>query len=186
MKIQVLLTTITLAGFALVGCSEKDIQVTAPEDSSAPIVMDELPPMFEASGHPEHGPHGGELVELGNEAFHIEMIHVKDAAAFYVLDGAAKNAVAIAADELTVSLKKDGEVRSFKLPADAQADDESGKSSRFASVDKELAKWLETGAEGVIVVNIDSKSFTGNISHDHDHEGHDHESDDHEGHDHAH
>ncbi len=169
------LLTVTLACFVLTGCSQKDIQFDdAPAESSEPIVMDEMPPMFDTGGHPEHGPHGGELIELGNEAFHIEMLHVSDAVAFYVLDDSATKPVAIEADKVTVSLKKDGEVKTFELLADRQADDEPGKSSRFASIDPEMAEWMEYGAEGVVILQIQGKSFNGKISHDHDHEGHSH------------
>ena len=181
MKIRFL--TVTLACFALAGCSKDDIQINdAPAESSEPIVMDEMPPMMDMGGHPEHGPHGGELVELGKEAFHIEMLHGTGAVAMYVLDGSATKPVAIEADKLTVSLKHDGEVKSFELPADPQAEDESGKSSRFTSTEAEMDQWMESGAEGVVILQIDGKSFTGKISHDHDHQGHDHGS--HEGHQH--
>lgn len=167
--------TIAFVGLVLAGCSKTDSQVdNTPSQSTAPIVMDEMPPMMDMGGHPEHGPHGKELVELGKEAFHIEMLHVKDGVAFYVLDGSATKPVAIKADKLTVSLKHDGEVKSFELTADPQAEDESGKSSRFASIQPEMAESMESGAEGVVVLQIDGKSFTGKISHDHNHEGHSH------------
>ncbi|WP_286762997.1 MULTISPECIES: hypothetical protein [Rhodopirellula] len=176
------LLTLALACTTFVGCSEKDVQVSEAPESSEPIVMDELPPMMDMGGHPEHGPHGGELVELGKEAFHIEMMHGTGAVALYVLDGSATKPVAIEAEKLTVSLKHDGEVKSFELPANPQAEDESGKSSRFTSTSAEMDQWMEAGAEGAVILQIDGKSFTGKISHDHDHEGHDHGS--HEGHNH--
>ncbi|MDV6031454.1 MAG: hypothetical protein F9B45_15420 [Phycisphaera sp. RhM] len=168
------LLTVVLACFTCVGCSEKDAQVTAPDESSGPIVMDEMPPMMDLGGHPEHGPHGGELVELGKEAFHIEMMHGTGAVAMYVLDGSATKPFAIEAEKLTVSLKHDGEVKSFELPADPQADDASGKSSRFTSTNVEMDKWLDAEAEGAVILQIEGKSYTGKISHDHDHSGHDH------------
>ena len=63
MKIH--LIACTLACFTFVGCSKKDVQVSEAWESSEPIVMDELPPVTDLGGHPEHGPHGGELIELG-------------------------------------------------------------------------------------------------------------------------
>ena len=176
------LFALTLACFTLLGCSEKDVQVSEAPEASGPVEIDEMPPMIEMDGHPEHGPHGGELVELGKEAFHIEMMHGTGAVAMYVLDGSATQPVAIEAEKLTVSLKHDGEVKSFELPANPQAEDESGKSSRFTSTSAEMDQWMEAGAEGAVILQIDGKSFTGKISHDHDHEGHDHGS--HEGHNH--
>ncbi|MCS7466351.1 hypothetical protein NZK35_06635 [Stieleria sp. ICT_E10.1] len=173
MKMQ--LFTLLLAIVAVMGCSKSDVQIDdTPVESPEPIVMDEMPPMMDMGGHPEHGPHGGELVELGKEAFHIEMMHGSGAVAMYVLDGSATKPVAIEAEKLTVSLKHDGEVKSFELPADPQPDDESGKSSRFTSTQAEMDQWMEAGAEGAVILQIDGKSYTGKISHDHDHEGHSH------------
>ena len=62
------LLTLALACFAFVGCSDNSVEVSEALESSEPIVMDELPPMMDMGGHPEHGPHGGELVELGKES----------------------------------------------------------------------------------------------------------------------
>ncbi|KAA1258232.1 hypothetical protein LF1_07480 [Rubripirellula obstinata] len=168
MKIH--LFALTLACFTLLGCSENDVQVSEATQASGPVEIDEMPPMIEMDGHPEHGPHGGELVELGKEAFHIEVMHGTGAVAMYVLDGSATQPVAIEADKLTVSLKHDGKVKSFELPADPQAEDASGKSSRFASANAEMDQWLEAEAEGAVIVQIEGKSYTGKISHDHNHD----------------
>ena len=166
---------VVFAIVTVIGCSKSDVQTDDTSiESSEPIVMDEMPPMMNVGGHPEHGPHGGELVELGKEAFHIEMMHGTGAVALYVLDGSATQAVAIEAEILTVSLKHDGEVKSFELPADPQPEDETGKSSRFTSTEAEMDRWMKNGAEGAVILQINGKSFTGKITHDHDHEGHSH------------
>ena len=168
MKIH--LFALTLACFTFLGCSKKDVQVSEAPEASGPVEIDEMPPMIEMDGHPEHGPHGGELVELGKEAFHIEMMHGTGAVAMYVLDGSATQPVAIEAEKLTVSLKHDGKVKSFELPADPQGEDAAGKSSRFASTNAEMDQWLEAEAEGAVIVQIEGKSYTGKISHDHEHD----------------
>jgi hypothetical protein len=124
--------------------------------------------------HPTKGPHGGGLIELGNEEYHVEMIH-DDAAGtvtFYVLDGSAKKAVPIAATEVTVNLKHDGKPEQFKVPAAADTGDPTGKSSRFTSNDKELAEDLDKeGADAELVLTIDGKPYRGKLAHDHDHAG---------------
>lgn len=161
----------------LTGCkSEQSTPAAGPEaDSDAPIVMDEMPPMLDdAYAHPEHGPHGGELVELGKEAFHIEFVHDTSGVVFYVLDGAVVDFVAIEAETLTVSLKRDGTVKSFELAASPQPEDPAGNSSRFASSDPVFVQWMDAEAEGAVVVAINGKSYTGKIVHDHDHAGHNH------------
>ena len=143
--------------------------------SDAPIVMDEMPPMMDdVHGHPEHGPHGGDLVELGKEAFHVELVHGDGGIAMYVLDGSATEQVPIASEKLVVSLKHDGEVASFELAANPAASDPAGQTSRFTSNDPKLDQWLDAGAEGAVVIQIEGKSYTGKVAHDHDHAGHNH------------
>lgn len=159
----------------LAGCkSEQSTPVKELEaNSDAPIVMDEMPPMLD-DAHPEHGPHGGELVELGKEAFHIEFVHDANGVVFYLLDGAVVDPVAIEAESLTVSLKHDDAVKTFELAASSQPEDPAGNSSRFVSADPLFIQWMNAEAEGAVVVEINGKSYTGKIAHDHDHAGHNH------------
>lgn len=141
--------------------------------SDAPVVMDEMPPMMDGEhGHPEHGPHGGDLVELGKEAFHAELVHGDGGISMYVLDSAATKQVPIGAEKLVVSLKHDGQVASFDLTANPDASDPPGQTSRFTSTDPKLDEMLDAGAEGAVVIQIEGKSYTGKVAHDH--EGHDH------------
>ncbi len=131
--------------------------------------------------HPSEGPHHGHLVELGNEEYHAELVHDDDAGTvtIYLLDGTAKQAVAIDAAELMVNLKHDGRGEQFKIAAVPDDGDPNGKSSRFISDDPELAEDLDReGAEAILVVKIAGKSYRGDMSHDHDDHGHgDHEKD---------
>lgn len=122
--------------------------------------------------HPEQGPHQGELMELGNEEYHAELVHDEAAGTvtIYILDGAAKNAVPIEAHELTINLKLDGQGSQFKLPAAPDAGDPAGQSSRFSSSEKTLAEGLDAmGADPELVVDINGKQFRGKLEHDHNH-----------------
>ncbi len=135
--------------------------------------------------HPSHGPHDGDLVELGKEEYHAEVVHDHDAGSvtIYILDSAASKTVAIEAKEIVVNLKHDGKGEQFKLSASPDAAD-AGGSSKFVSTDKEFAEELDHNhGDATLVVTIQGKQYRGKISHDHDHEGHDH---DHDGHDHKH
>lgn len=145
-------------------------------ESTGELVIDDLPDLGMApdEGHPEHGPHGGDLIELGKEAFHGELVHEESGASIYILDGSARESVAIEAEKLVVSLKHDGSVQSFDLPMNRQPEDPNEKSSRFTSSDENLHTLLDAGAEGAVTIAIDGKSYTGKVSHDHDHSGHDH------------
>jgi hypothetical protein len=120
--------------------------------------------------HPTKGPHGGGLIELGNEEYHAEMIH-DDAAGtvtFYVLDGSAKKQVPIDATEVVVNLKHAGKPEQFKIPAAADTGDPAGKSSRFVSKDKELAEDLDAkDNDAELVLTIGATQFRGKLAHDH-------------------
>lgn len=121
--------------------------------------------------HPSKGPHGGPLIELGKEEYHVEMVH-DDAAGvvtFYVLDGKAEKAVPIPAIEVIVNLKHDGKPEQFKIPAQADTKDPAGNSSRFVSNDKELAEDLDhEGADAELVISIGDKQYRGKLAHDHE------------------
>ena len=127
--------------------------------------------------HPTEGPHHGALIELGNEAFHAELIHDEAARAvtIYLLDSAAKEAVAIDSTEILINLSHDGSAEQFVLAASSQLGDVPGKSSRFVSTEEELAEDLDLeDVKAQLVVTINGKQYRGAIHHDHDHEGHDH------------
>jgi len=125
--------------------------------------------------HPTEGPHHGDLVELGNEEYHAEILHDADAGTItiYVLDGAATEQVPIDATEVMINATHDGKPEQFKLAASPDTNDPQGKSSRFVSNDEELAHHLdEEDAEPRLVLTINGKSYRGVITHDH--EGHEH------------
>lgn len=127
--------------------------------------------------HPSEGPHGGELVELGNEEYHAELVHDEESGSVtvYVLDSAAKSGVPIDAQEVTINLTHDGQAEQFAVTASPQEGDGEGKSSRFTSQDAELAEELEHNhGEAKLVLTINGKQYRGSILHDHDGEEHDH------------
>jgi hypothetical protein len=69
--------------------------------------------------HASAGPHGGSLIELGEEEYHAELVH-DDASGIvtvYLLDSAAKTAVPIDATEVVINLKHEGRGEQFKQQA---------------------------------------------------------------------
>lgn len=125
--------------------------------------------------HPTEGPHHGHLIELGDEQYHVELVHDEKAGevTFYVLDGSVTKAVPIDAAELVVNWKHDGKAEQFKIAAKPEAGEASGTSSRFFSADKKLAAALDAeGADAQLVVTIGGKQFRGAIEHEHDEKGH--------------
>ena len=171
-------TTLALS-FALMamivaGCSNDNS--TGHETAGPPNTMDSHDD-HAGHAHPSEGPHHGDLIELGNEEYHAEILHDEDAGTvtIYVLNGAATEQVPIDATEVTINAKHDGKPEQFTLTASPDTNDPQGKSSRFVSKNEELAHHLdEEGAEPRLVLSINGKSYRGTISHDHDHEGHDH------------
>lgn len=149
----------------MAGCNE-----SAPE---ATATITELPP--ETTPHKEHahpsvGPHHGDLVELGNEEYHAEVVHGESGSVtVYILDSGAKTAAPIDASELTINISHDGKAEQFKLPAERDASDPEGRSSRFSVKDEKLAKVLDDhDAAAKLVVMIDGKSYSSKIEHSHE------------------
>lgn len=120
-------------------------------------------------GHAEEGPHKGQLIELGKEEYHGELLH-DDAAhkiTIYLLDGAAKKSVPVAEAALTVNVVVDGKPAQFKLPAVPQTDDPAGQSSRFELTDHMLCEALDDPkSKGRLNVTIAGKQFSGELSHE--------------------
>ena len=136
--------------------------------------------------HPTEGPHHGDLVELGNEEFHAEIVHGDGTVTVYILDSGAHETVAIESDAITINVRHDGKPEQFQLAASPDAGDPEGRSCRFVSNDAELAEHLDDqSAEPRLVLTINGKSYRGVISHSHDHD-HDHDHDDHDHDDHDH
>lgn len=156
----------------LAGCSETGSDA-APGTGSSSVVTDGPPDIgahADEHAHPSEGPHHGDLVELGNEEFHAEVVHGEGGSvSVYILDSSAKAAVPIDATELTINITHDGNAEQFKLPADRESSDPEGKSSRFSLKDEELASDLDShDAAAKLVVMINGKSYSGKIAHDHD------------------
>ncbi|TWT66756.1 hypothetical protein Pla123a_46440 [Posidoniimonas polymericola] len=154
-----------LLGVATAGCGPQATTTPNPGDAHAEHV------------HPTEGPHHGALAELGEEEYHAEIVHDDDAGKLYVylLDGAAKQAVSIDAEEITVNLSHDGKPEQFKLVADPEEGDATGGASRFSSSDAELLEEIEHDhADGQLVVSINGSQFRGALPH-HDHDDHDHD-----------
>ena len=178
MKTTLILGLCGALAAGLAGCGAKP---PATPSGTTPTKVSEQTPPEAAHAHPDEGPHGGSLIVFGDEKYHAELVNDEKAGTvtIYILDGAAKKAVAIEAAEITINLKHDGNAEQFKLAAKADAGDPEGKSSRFFSDEKELAEDLDhEGAEPQLVVDIEGNQYRGKIAHDHDHDhaGHKHES----------
>lgn len=122
-------------------------------------------------GH-EQGPHKGELIELGDEEFHAEVVvdEEKNKLTLYLLGADAKTAVAIEAKELTLELPgKDAPVPFALTAGPADAD---GKASQFEITSEALFEAFHQDSKiaGNFKVSINGKEFAGKVTHSHDHD----------------
>ena len=177
MKRMLALTCLSLSSIAMLGCADKP--AGDPDDAEV-IVIDELPPDVElAGGHPTAGPHGGELIELGNEEYHAEMLHEEGVApTIYLLDGSATEQVAVATPTLLLNMVVDENPTQLTFTASPENGETDGKSSRFVCADENAEELVHHHGDARLSVQIDGRGFTGTL-HAHDHAGHDHAGHDH-------
>jgi len=120
----------------------------------------------EHADHPHEGPHGGLLVEIGKEEYHVEVCHSDKthAVTAYVLDSAAKKAVPIAEKQITINLIVDGKPAQFNLPAKPLDGEPAGQSSRFELVDETLTEQHDAEtAKARLKLSIAGKEYVGTI-----------------------
>jgi hypothetical protein len=137
-----------------------------------PACRDSVPSHSGHSGATHHGHghahshdplHGGKVVVLGEEAFHLELVH--DPAAgrltLYVLDSHMENFVRIKAPAIALKLVADGVSHELKLAAVAQSatGETVGDTSQFSAT----ANWLRNA--GIIsgrlaAIEIRGQTFT--------------------------
>jgi hypothetical protein len=92
--------------------------------------------------HPTEGPHGGALIEWGDEEYHLEFTvdRAKKQTTVYVLDESARKAKPITAETLTMTLKHVAPPATVTLKAEPMEGEEKGTSSRFVGTDDRLGE----------------------------------------------
>jgi hypothetical protein len=130
-----------------------------------------------AHAHPTDGPHGGHLIELGNEEYHAELLHDESThtVTVHLLDAAGIQPVAISEPEIIVQLFQDGQFVRYALKAVQGPAVPAGAASQFEIVDEALCDALchENELRGRLQVTINGTPYTGTIEHS-SHEGHEH------------
>jgi hypothetical protein len=158
--------------FGAVGCNGSSEYKTVPEVKKASPLPDHE--------HGAKGPHGGGIVELGDEEYHAEIVvdHDSHALSLFVLGKDAKTAELVAAKD--VSITPNGK-EALTLKAAPQKGDAEGKTSRFELVDNKLVHdLLDAGfLHGELRITIGDKPYLGHIDYHLDGSAHDeHEHDD--------
>jgi hypothetical protein len=152
-----------LLTLALVGCNSSSTKA----------------PVAEAGHDHDHehasGPHGGDILELGE--YHGELVHDHDSntVTVFILDGAAAENVPVDAKEAVINITREGVPgMQFALSALPVEGEPEGFSSRFASSDAKLIEELDNeGSAAVFSVEINGEPHRGMVEHHHDHD-HDH------------
>jgi len=131
----------------------------------------------EGHSHDEEGPHGGALFALGNEEYHAELVldEKQSQVTIVLLDGAAKEQVAIEAPHLLVNVRGGGAPRQYKLSPLYPEGQTTGPTAMYAAVGKTLMDDLHShNAVAKLVVRLAGKPYSATLHHDHDHGDHDH------------
>lgn len=161
---------VAMLGVGLVGCSDSGNYKSAKELPQAG---------HEEHGHNHdehaHGPHGGELIELGKEEFHAELLldGKSHTVKVFLLGPDAKTAATSDATELTVVME--GGKSSFVLkPAEGQPE---GMAAEFVLVDEKVVHdLLDAGfIHGELKIKIGGTPYNAHLDvHFHDDPDHDH------------
>ena len=160
------------------GCDKQSDYKTVEAVKKAPALPDH------DHGHGAKGPHGGGIVELGDEEYHAEVLvdHDSESVIVYVLGKDAKTAEAVAAADLSVALEGK---EPLTLKAASQSGDAEGKASKFVLVDHDLVHTLMDAGflHGDLRITIADKPYIGHIDYhldgsSHDEHGHDEHKDD--------
>lgn len=140
------------------------------------------PPAPKANGggghehsHSEHGPHGGQVLGLGDEEYHAEFVldEASGKVTVYLLDKDIKtNAAAASAQETIVIEAKSGdETKAYDLAAVNRTTGDMPTAQQFELTDKELHGAIETKS-ATLKVTIAGKPFEQKITfeaHGHEH-----------------
>lgn len=121
----------------------------------------------------EHGPHDGELVELGEEEYHAEFVfdHDNEKISLYLLGADAKTPILIDAKEIGLEVPGQEGPKTYVLAAAPLDGEAEGRSSRFESTEEELVDLFSHDAKvvGKFQVTIDGKTFSGEVRNAHAH-----------------
>jgi hypothetical protein len=165
--------TVAALFLATLGCSPSSDM--ASNDASQTIHMDGLPPEMEVSDehqHADHGPHGGEIVEMGGGELHAEWVIDENLVNVYLLGSDASEPADVAADEVVMNLVTGDGSKQFQFIA-KDDNPSSAQSIRYFSLESpELANALfTTGARIAIRTFAQGVPYRGEIG---GHEGHHH------------
>ena len=158
------------ASLCLAGCtpSEPPARVFNPDDN----VNNTTP----VAAHPEHGPNGGHIIELGEEEFHAEVAVDKDRKLIvWLLDESMKAAKPVENGTVQIMTKVDAKDVTLDLVAAPLDGEKDGQCSRFElAADKLPGAVMDIeGLTGDLTLKFGDKTLKNSLTGGHDH-GHAH------------
>ncbi len=120
--------------------------------------------------HSSTGPHGGDVLELGVDEYHAELVldEKQDVVTVYILDSTAKQEAPIDASALNVNLRLSGKPVQFQLAAVKSKDASDGTATCFRAKNPQLMKALHVpNANPRLTVRIGKKSYVARVAHRH-------------------
>ena len=127
--------------------------------------------------HSDHGPHGGDVLEIGKHEYHAELVldEGQNQVVLYLWDRVLKANVAIDAPHLNVNLIAKGKPVQIALKPTPQPADPKGLASRFTVVSPDLMQALHLPkSEARLSLRIGNRAYVVKLAHNHDHAGHAH------------
>ena len=165
-------------GLCAAGCSPAAPPAPVSGDTVTTPPPGTVAPAHDDHGHASEGPHHGPLIELGNEEYHVEVVHddATGAVTLYLLDSHAEKSVTTTATEAVINLKHGDTPEQFKLAAQPEEGNPAGQTSRFTLTDKELVEHLhEAAARAKLNITLGDTPYSGAIPpEDHAEHGHEH------------
>lgn len=158
---------------SMIGLSAFSAGCQSNEASYRPIEKGvRVKPAPAAHEHGEEGPHGGHLVELGEEEYHAEVVLdvTTKAVDVYLLASDPHKPAPVDAKQVVLELTIDGKTEPHVAKPSPQKDDPPGKSSRFILAnDPDVKAKIDDEHEltGRVKVTINGKAYSGEITHDH-------------------
>lgn len=154
------LVALTAAALILGGCQSSSTENKSAATPLTPVPSSSVDAVKKESEHEHSAPHGGTLVELGEEFAHLEI--VLDAATgkltAYALDGEAEKAVRLKQPELEITVKAHATTIKLNGVANSLTGETASNTSEFAGQSDKLKGVSEF--DGVIkAVSIKGKQF---------------------------
>lgn len=131
-----------------------------------------------AAAHPDHGPNGGHIVELGEEEFHAEVAVDKDRKlTVWLLDESMKAAKPVENGTVQIMTKVDAKDVTLDLVAAPLEGEADGKCSRFElAADQVPGAVMDIeGLTGDLSLKFGDKTLKSSLTEGHDHDDHGHE-----------